>query len=268
VRRLAIVILVAALGTLQAASSGAAEHEANSPEVTRGARDATLKIYAEAPGSEPSEEEVARPLPSRPVYQYTALEWIPGTLNFCSRIRYTYNQTLADDYQFAWHRRQAEANGGSNIGRCPPQVRTVTTPPPVVYARTFWDERQLPTPTLTAAPGYAIAGKPIYLQIGGPTTQTLPVPNPIGAPITITTTSRYHIDWGDGTHTTTTSQGGPYPHGDVTHTYSTAATVTITVAQHWDATWTAGGAGGTLTGLQTDATLPLDIRQIQPVRTH
>ena len=80
-------------------------------------------------------------------------------------------------------------------------------------------------------------------------------------------TSRYVVDWGDGTVTETTSQGGPYPNGDVTHVYGDQAdSITIRVQQRWSATWSAGGPPAALDPLQTAAALSFRVVQVQAVR--
>ena len=118
------------------------------------------------------------------------------------------------------------------------------------------------------SPDYAITGKPVYLQITGDQTRQFDVPNPFGPPITIEATSRYVVDWGDGQPpTATTSTGGPWPSGDLTHAYATATEArTITVAQHWSATWRAGDQQGTLDTLRTDGALTFRVTQVQAVR--
>jgi hypothetical protein len=122
---------------------------------------------------------------------------------------------------------------------------------------------------LAVTPDYAITGKTVYLRIGGAPTATFHVDNPLGPAVDIAATSRYIVDWGDGSApTTTASQGGPWPDGDVTHVYDRAAsTVTITVTQAWSATWTAGpGEGGALDNLRTGGSLSLRVEQLQAVR--
>ena len=124
----------------------------------------------------------------------------------------------------------------------------------------------LPDPVLTVVPDYAITGKLVYLQIGGPTDQHFDVHNPIGDDVRITATSRYVVDWGDGTTVTTASQGGAWPRGDVTHTYErTSPGEPIRVTQEWTAHWTAGTGGGDLSDLRTSATLVLPVSQLQAV---
>jgi hypothetical protein len=129
--------------------------------------------------------------------------------------------------------------------------------------------KNLPIPSLVIEPDHAITGKRVYLQIAGQRTWTETVDNPIGDDITLAATSEYVIDWGDANPpTVTTAQGGPWPTGDVTHTYTDAAEArTITVTQRWTATWRAGQATGTLTELRTQAPpLTFGVRQLQAVR--
>ncbi|MGH9179632.1 MAG: hypothetical protein ACRD0N_13890 [Acidimicrobiales bacterium] len=134
-------------------------------------------------------------------------------------------------------------------------------------ARRFWDVRVLPSPALRVVPDYALTGKPVYLQIGGDRERRFEVDNPLGADVVITATSRYVVEWGDRATTSTVSQGGPWPNGDVTHTYThMAPEVTISVTQVWEATWSAGDASGTLEGLRTTSSLSLPVRQLQAVR--
>ncbi|MCU4184573.1 hypothetical protein K6U06_09390, partial [Acidiferrimicrobium sp. IK] len=141
---------------------------------------------------------------------------------------------------------------------------------PAVLATQFWQTIPLPTPKPTLPPGYAITGKPAYLVTNG-TTQPPPWtnPTPLG-PLTITAHGTYTINWGD--HTTTgpyTTEGLPYPHGTITHTYDNTGHPTITITEHWTATWTLATNHGTLQQLQTTAQIPnLPIQQIQAVITH
>ena len=76
----------------------------------------------------------------------------------------------------------------------------------------------------------------------------------------------FDVSWGDGTPPTqTTSTGGPYPSGDVTHVYQQAApSYTISVTEHWGCRWSdPAGNGGSLTGLRSAGRLPLEVREIQ-----
>lgn len=203
------------------------------------------------------------------LYPYWTIGWDGD--RFCRQVRYTTDPDLAAAYNFAYHRQFAGGNAPGNADPCP--AGTATAPPGAVLptpdqlARDFWTVRVLPAPTLRMSPDYAVTGKPIYLQIGGERQKRFDVPNPIGPAITIETTSRYVVDWGDGTVETTTSQGGPWPDGDVTHVYTTSTRArTIRVSQQWSATWSAGDQGGALDALRTDGSLTFRVEQVQAVR--
>ena len=203
----------------------------------------------------------------RQVYSYWAVSYVAG--GFCRERRYTYDQAEAAAYNYAYRREAAEANGVPQLAECPTDAGAPAPPTPEQLARDFWATRQLPSPSLDITPDYAVSGKQVYLQITGPKATTFHVDNPLGPAVDISATSRYVVDWGDGTPpTTTNSQGGPWPDGDVTHVYDRAAgTVTIRVTQRWSATWTAeAGPSGTLDDLQTGSTLTLRVEQVQPVR--
>lgn len=205
--------------------------------------------------------------PGRQVYAYWWVDYVEG--GFCRDRRYTYNQAEAAAYDYAYNRQVAEANGFVQYPDCPRNPATPAPPTPGELARSFWDVRHLPSPTLEVVPDYAVTGKRVYLTIKGAPTATFTVPNPIGGDVAIAATSRYVVDWGDGTPpTTTTSQGGPWPNGDITHVYDGAgSTRTITVTQQWSATWSAPNtAGGALDNLQTLGTLSLRVEQVQAVR--
>lgn len=66
-----------------------------------------------------------------------------------------------------------------------------------------------------------------------------------GFEMTITATPTYVWDFGDGTTVETQSRGGPYPTGDVTHTYTSAATRTVTLTTRWHAEFTVASPLGT-----------------------
>lgn len=205
--------------------------------------------------------------PARPVFSYWKLAYTAQ--GYCRERRVTTDEALARAYDYLYARRGADANGLASLAECPANVPTVAPPNPGDLARDFWDVRHLPSPRLKIVPDYGIVGKRVYLQITGPSATAFDVPNPIGAPVAIAATSRYLVDWGDGTPpTATTSQGGPWPDGDVTHVYDTFhAAVTIRVAQQWSATWTAGpGVTGTLENLRTEGELTIRVDQLQPVR--
>jgi hypothetical protein len=128
----------------------------------------------------------------------------------------------------------------------------------------------LPHPTVAVKPGEAIVGHLAYLEIGGP--QSIQWSGvALGVPISITATSTYDVDWGDGTPPDTglTTQGGPWPTGTITHAYQFAGNYVITVTQRWTANWTTEGTSGTIANaLFTTGTLPLPAREVQANRDH
>ena len=148
-------------------------------------------------------------------------------------------------------------------------VPAAITANPAAYAAAFWQTIPLPVPAPSIPPGKAITGLPAYLVTGGTTS---PAPfteaTPLGQ-LTVTAHGTYTVDWGD--HVTSgpyASEGQPYPHGTLSHTYDTATTVTVTVTENWTATWALGDAHGTLTGLHTQAAIPrFTVEQVQAVIT-
>jgi hypothetical protein len=207
---------------------------------------------------------------ARQLYTYWAIGWDGD--RFC-RIRHvTADADLAAAYNFALHRDLAAANAPGGAAECPPGTPTApapnNAPTPDQLARDFWDVRVLPAPDLKMQPDYAVTGKRAYLQIANNQAAHFDVADPLGPPIGIDATSTYQIDWGDGTATTTTtSQGGPWPNGDVSHVYTTTARARIiTVTQQWSATWRAGGQQGVLDNLRTQGTLTIPVTEVQAVR--
>lgn len=197
--------------------------------------------------------------PSPQWFTFRRVDYVPGT-GLCWTTSSTTDAAEAAAHDVAY------SPALSQLPNCP--IAPSTPPSPGELARAFWDVRHLPAPTLEVVPDYAVSGKRVYLTIKGPPTAAFQVPNPIGDDVGITATSRYTVDWGDGTPpTTTTSQGGPWPEGDLTHVYDSAGgSVTITVTQAWSATWSAGPTGGALDNLQTVGSLTLRVEQVQAVR--
>ena len=68
---------------------------------------------------------------------------------------------------------------------------------------------------------------------------------PGGLRLTITATPTYVWDFGDGTTLETASRGGPYPDGDVRHTYTSAGTRRVTLTTRWQAEFTVATPLGT-----------------------
>ena len=149
-----------------------------------------------------------------------------------------------------------------------PAVKGNAPPPldPVTLAVQFWKTIPLPVPKPAIPPGYAITGKTSYLVTHGTTAPaTYTYQTPLG-PLTINATGTYDVNWGDvyqpGWQGPYAAEGQPWPNGQITHTYDYVGTYTVTVREQWTATWKLAGATGTLTGLQTTATVP-NFRAVQ-----
>jgi hypothetical protein len=142
---------------------------------------------------------------------------------------------------------------------------------PAIAAEAFWESIPLPVPKPYVAPGWAITGKPSYLETRGTlhpaawTTST-----PLG-PLSITATGSYGVDWGDGPGAWAgpyNLEGAPWPKGVISHTYDNVGTYTVRVLEVWTARWTLGGQSGTLRQLLTQAIIPnFTVRQVQAVIT-
>jgi hypothetical protein len=300
VRRL--TVLVATLLLTFAAPAWAVETDAGQDKGTVVFHDERSGDVTRTP---PAEEESVQPVkaggapapaPARSRtrwFRFDLVQWDATTGTFCVDPRWTQNQAYAERQGRIGFTEQRFDTGNTGLARrnCPdptaaakPKPTTTTRPagpqaPPTpdeqVAADAWQHVENLPRPTLSLQPdGYAITGKKAYLQIHGPQTWTRTIDNPIGDDVVITATSEYVIDWGDPTdeashHHTTTSQGGPYPDGDVTHVYvERSERTTITVTQRWSATWQAGARTGTLQQLSTTADPPLtiEVRDLQAVR--
>jgi hypothetical protein len=205
--------------------------------------------------------------PGQQLYTYWAIGWAGD--RFCRVRHVTTDPDLAAAYNFALHHDLAAANATGGAAECPAGTPTIApaAPTPDQVARDFWDVRLLPSPSLHMQPGYAVTGKRVYLEIDSEATKHFDVPDALGPPVSIEATSTYVIDWGDGVIESTTSRGGPWPHGDVTHVYTTSAAArTVTVTQQWSATWRAGGQQGALDNLRTGGSLTFRVTQVQAVR--
>jgi hypothetical protein len=143
---------------------------------------------------------------------------------------------------------------------CPPAIKNPGPPiDPVTLAVQFWKTVPLPVPKPAVPPGYAITGKTSYLVTHGTTTPaTYAFQTPLGR-LSITASGAYLVNWGDayqpGWEGPYTSEGQPWPNGQITHTYDYVGTYTVTVREQWTATWT-------LAGLQTTAAVP-NFRAVQ-----
>ncbi|MGH9179647.1 MAG: hypothetical protein ACRD0N_13965, partial [Acidimicrobiales bacterium] len=153
--------------------------------------------------------------------------------------------------------------------RCPGAQAPARTPG--VETAEFWRVQGvdlLPKPEPRIAPGYMLAGKMAYLETGATMATRFEHPTPLGV-LTIDASSTVYVNWGDSSRDEGPfdGPGAPWPHGKITHFWTTARTYDITVEQRWTARWWLGGDSGTLDGLTTQATIDdFEVRQLQAVR--
>jgi hypothetical protein len=90
----------------------------------------------------------------------------------------------------------------------------------------------------------AVVNLPTYFSASGAGTLTGTF-GPAAARVTITATPEYVWSWGDGSPSlTTTSTGGPYPGGDVHHTYRSPGSPAVTLTTRWAASFVVDTAFG------------------------
>jgi hypothetical protein len=158
----------------------------------------------------------------------------------------------------------------TEFGPCPnsPRLPNGALTPAAAAALVWEDVVELPDPELRVAPGHALTGKPAYLEILSPRTLHTTT-TAFGHEVELSVTSVLDVSWGDGTtETNITRTGGPWPTGDITHTYTDITVqAPVRVTQRWRATWKVGAQTGVIADqLFTETTLPLEVRQLQGVR--
>ena len=138
---------------------------------------------------------------------------------------------------------------------------------------------QLPRPDLYIAPGFALTGLETYLDTGALHGLTydrlLPVViGPFSFDVEVSATGQTTVDWGDGTPPITYDvPGGPYPDGQIRHTYRDASNVTVTVTDSWIIDFRATTAGGAVLTDTVIAELDqvviedFEVREFRAVRT-
>ncbi len=137
----------------------------------------------------------------------------------------------------------------------------------------------LATPTGTTQPpgGATLVNLPTYFHLTFPAATSTGGYSPghirdltiLGQPVQLRIAGQYTYDYGDGTTAgPTTSPGGPYPTGDITHTYVSAGTLTPLATTRFSADYrVANGPWQALTGTATRTTTlgPLDVLAVHPV---
>ncbi|MGI9120329.1 MAG: hypothetical protein ACR2G7_09465, partial [Acidimicrobiales bacterium] len=126
----------------------------------------------------------------------------------------------------------------------------------------------LPPPAPHIAPdGKSITGLAAFLETNGTLTHSVgPADTELG-PITVAATGTYWVDWGDGSPEAGpfAFEGEPYPRGRIWHNYRYTGDYTVTLRQTWSARWSLGGDSGTVEDLQTEASIPLEVHELQAV---
>ncbi|HSH58081.1 MAG TPA: hypothetical protein VK988_00245 [Acidimicrobiales bacterium] len=130
----------------------------------------------------------------------------------------------------------------------------------------------LPAPRPTIAPGRAITGKLAYLEphlaapvIGGKPTVENGLSTALGD-LSMTASAVYYVDWGDMETGPHAGPGGPWPNGNITHSWSNADVYDVQVTAVWTVRWRLGAEQGTLT-VPTEGTIEdFPVNQLQAVR--
>lgn len=127
-----------------------------------------------------------------------------------------------------------------------------------------------PAPDPRVAPGWAITGKPGYLETRAPVAHTPPsIPTQLGLLSVTFTTGTFTVDWGDGSDRDRgpfQAPGRPWPDGEARHAYTRVGTYDIVVTQQWDARWELAGESGQVPVESVGRIEDFEARQLQAVR--
>jgi hypothetical protein len=155
---------------------------------------------------------------------------------------------------------------GAGISACTDEPEPTATPAQVAEA--FLRTVPLPPPEPEIAPdGQAITGLAAFLETNGAVTHAIgPEPTALG-PISVEATGTYWVDWGDGSPEAGpfAFEGEAYPTGRIWHHYRWTGNYTVTLRQRWSADWSLGGDSGTVEGLLTETTVPVEVFEVQAV---
>ncbi len=200
----------------------------------------------------------------------------------CSAAIATCSQGEQTGVRIRVYRRDASPGSTENWQQIGDTCRTATDPVPgqadllAAIEREF-SRTPLITPRATTQPpdGATLVNLPTYFQLTFPDSTGSFGPGQIraltllGTPVELRIRASHTYDFGDGTrHGPTTSPGGPYPTGDVTHTYQKSGKVTPSAMTTYAADYRVGGGPWLpLTGTTTRATSfgALDVLSVNPV---
>lgn len=154
---------------------------------------------------------------------------------------------------------------------CPQQPRVVgsgAAVTPLTVALSHWARIPLPRPQPRIEPGRAITGKRAYLEVGGAIAYMYQSETVFGV-LEIVANGRHFVDWGDGAssgpHTT---DGAPWPVGEIVHDYLTIGAYDVVVTTEWTATWRLDRDRGILPPTETTGRIDnFPVQQIQAVIT-
>jgi hypothetical protein len=162
----------------------------------------------------------------------------------------------------------ANANFAANAAIPPCSDEPEPTATPAQIAEAFLRTVPLPPPEPEIAPdGQAITGLAAVLETNGALTHAIgPEPTALG-PISVEASGAYWVDWGDGSPEAGpfAFEGEAYPTGRIWHHYRWTGNYTVTLRQRWSATWSLGGDSGTVEGLLTETTVPVEVFEVQAV---
>ena len=186
------------------------------------------------------------------------LDLPPGTPDCIKAWGFGSQPQLKSEAQQQWQEALAEHS------LCP--AATEAGIDPVALAIQAWQHVPLPEPSPHIAPGWMITAKYAYLETNGELRHTYTTGTPLGT-LTLEATGRYYVDWGDGTRDGPYAvEGGPWPDGQITHTYIDVGFYDVVVTEEWTANWRVAEFGGTLAGMRTEGRIPnFRVEQIQAV---
>ncbi len=263
-------LICALLAVVVAVPSAASAQEAERPRTLARPGEGNTKVIISNPGAEepgrPATRRAGRGRGAAPPGHLVTTYHARGDLlgEFClysSTVRREAPISRVEEFDNRALREFARTSG---MPTCDSGVDAV----PARVAQAFVRTIPLPAPRPHIAPdGTNITGLPAYLETNGTLVhQVAPTDTPLGA-ITVEARGAYWVDWGDGTPEAGpfAFEGEAYPSGRIFHTYRYKGSYTVTVRQDWTATWRLGSDGGTIDGLQTEASISLEVGELQAV---
>ncbi|MHB8190033.1 MAG: hypothetical protein ACYDHP_06380 [Ferrimicrobium sp.] len=121
-------------------------------------------------------------------------------------------------------------------------------PTPAFSVPNWWKTvvaKQIPSPSISAPPGYAIVNTPVYLEIHGLAVVTYSRTTPAGT-VTIDARAQVYISVNHITQGPYSTLGGPWPNGTITTTLSHPGKAQLAATEVWHGTFTLDGTTGSL----------------------